>query len=41
VRPELVAELEFAEWTGDGRLRHPSYLGVRTDKPAAEVTRDP
>jgi bifunctional non-homologous end joining protein LigD len=37
--PELVAELAFAEWTGDGRLRHPSYLGLRTDKPAGEVTR--
>ena len=40
VRPELVAELAFAEWTGDGRLRHPSYLGVRDDKAAADVTRD-
>lgn len=40
LRPELVAELAFAEWTGDGRLRHPSYLGLRDDKAAAEVTRD-
>ncbi|MFL6207166.1 MAG: non-homologous end-joining DNA ligase [Acidimicrobiales bacterium] len=40
VRPELVAELEFGEWTHDDRLRHPSYLGLRTDKPADEVTRD-
>ena len=40
VRPELVAELEFGEWTHDDRLRHPSYLGLRDDKPAAEVTRD-
>jgi bifunctional non-homologous end joining protein LigD len=39
LRPELVAELEFGEWTTDGRLRHPSYLGTRTDKPATEVTR--
>jgi len=39
VRPELVAELAFAEWTSDDRLRHPSYLGLRTDKPATEVTR--
>ena len=39
VRPELVAELAFAEWTGDDRLRHPSYLGLRTDKSAADVTR--
>jgi bifunctional non-homologous end joining protein LigD len=41
VRPELVAELEFGEWTNDGRLRHPSYLGLRDDKSAADVTRDP
>ncbi|MGK2947446.1 MAG: non-homologous end-joining DNA ligase [Acidimicrobiales bacterium] len=41
VRPELVAELAFGEWTGDGRLRHPSYLGLRTDKAPADVTRDP
>lgn len=40
VRPELVAELAFAEWTADGRLRHPSYLGLRTDKAAEDVTRD-
>jgi bifunctional non-homologous end joining protein LigD len=40
VRPELVAELAFAEWTEDGRLRHPSYLGTRDDKAAADVTRD-
>ena len=40
LRPELVAELEFAEWTGDGRLRHPSYLGLRDDKAAPDVTRD-
>jgi bifunctional non-homologous end joining protein LigD len=40
LRPELVAELEFGEWTGDGRLRHPSYLGLRDDKPARDVTRD-
>ena len=40
VRPELVAELEFGEWTHDDRLRHPSYLGLRDDKAASEVTRD-
>jgi bifunctional non-homologous end joining protein LigD len=40
VRPELVAELEFGEWTHDDRLRHPSYLGLRDDKPPQEVTRD-
>ena len=41
LRPELVAELAFAEWTGDGRLRHPSYLGLRADKAATAVTRAP
>ena len=41
VRPELVAELAFAEWTSDDRLRHASYLGLRTDKAAADVTRNP
>ncbi len=40
VRPELVAELEFGEWTHDDRLRHPSYLGLRDDKLAGDVTRD-
>lgn len=40
LRPELVAELEFGEWTHDDRLRHPSYLGLRDDKPAGEVTKD-
>jgi len=40
VRPDLVAELEFGEWTSDGRLRHPSYLGLRDDKDAQDVTRD-
>jgi DNA ligase D-like protein (predicted ligase) len=39
VEPELVAEIAFMEWTSDGRLRHPSFLGLRFDKPAREVTR--
>lgn len=41
VRPELVAEVAYGEWTSDGRLRHPSYLGLRTDKDAIDVTREP
>lgn len=40
VRPRLVCQVKFAEWTGDGRLRHPVYLGLRADKKAAEVVRE-
>jgi bifunctional non-homologous end joining protein LigD len=38
VEPELVAEIEFSRWTRDRILRHSSYQGLRTDKPAEEVT---
>jgi bifunctional non-homologous end joining protein LigD len=38
--PELVAEIEFSEWTRTGKLRHPRYLGPRFDKPAREVVRE-
>ena len=41
VRPELVAEVAFGEWTPDGRVRHGSYLGLRTDKDPATVVREP
>lgn len=37
VRPELVAEVEFLEWTAGGSLRHPSFVGLRDDKSADEV----
>lgn len=37
LRPELVVEVGFTEWTGDGKLRHPRYTGLRQDKAAGEV----
>lgn len=40
VKPELVGEVEFTEWTSDGRLRHPSFNGLREDKPAKQVVRE-
>jgi len=40
VRPELIAEVEFGEWTTEGILRHPSYLGLRDDKPPTDVVRE-
>jgi ATP-dependent DNA ligase len=40
VRPEIVVEVAFIEWTVNGKLRHPRFLGVRTDKTAREVVRE-
>jgi DNA ligase D-like protein (predicted ligase) len=40
VQPELVAQIGFAEWTKDARLRQPRFLGLRDDKPPAEVVRE-
>jgi bifunctional non-homologous end joining protein LigD len=40
VEPELVAEIEFREWTAEHVMRAPSYKGLRDDKPALEVTRE-
>lgn len=40
VRPTLVAQVAFGEWTRDGKLRHPRYLGLRTDKSPDEVVRE-
>ncbi|MES2563271.1 MAG: DNA ligase D, partial [Pseudomonadota bacterium] len=40
VQPELVAEVEFTEWTNEGTLRHPSFQGLREDKHAKEVVRE-
>ena len=40
VRPTSVAQVAFSEWTRDGKLRHPRYLGLRTDKSPDEVVRE-
>src|SRR5581483_1253544 len=40
VKPRLVAEVEFTEWTGDGNVRHPSLQGFRDDKKPRDVVRE-
>jgi bifunctional non-homologous end joining protein LigD len=40
VRPDLVAEVAFSEWTRDGKLRHPRFKGLRRDKRARDVVRE-
>jgi DNA ligase D-like protein (predicted ligase) len=40
VEPVLVAQIGFSEWTRDGRLRHPRFIGLREDKDAREVVRE-
>ena len=40
VKPQLVAEIAFSEFTGDGILRHPSFIALREDKPAKDVVRE-
>jgi bifunctional non-homologous end joining protein LigD len=40
VRPQLVGQVAFTEWTDDGHLRHPAFLGLREDKAANMVVRD-
>lgn len=41
VEPRVVVEVAFGEWSADGRLRHPSYLGERADKDPRKVVREP
>lgn len=40
VRPHLVGEVKFTEWTSAGDMRHPAFVGLRDDKPALQVTRE-
>jgi ATP-dependent DNA ligase len=40
VRPEIVVQVAFIEWTGHNKMRHPRLLGLRTDKAAREVVRE-
>jgi len=40
VKPKLVAEVKFTEWTSAGEMRHPVFLGLRTDKKATDVVRE-
>lgn len=40
LRPELVAEVSFGEWTPEGRVRHSVFKGLRSDKPASAITRE-
>src|SRR5262245_11522704 len=40
LKPELVAQIEFTEWTPDGHLRHSKFVGLREDKDATEVVRE-
>ena len=39
-KPKLVAQVRFSEWTRDGKLRHPAFLGLRTDKRPGDVVRE-
>ena len=40
VKPMIVVEISFVEWTRDGLLRHAEFMGVRTDKAPREIRRD-
>jgi bifunctional non-homologous end joining protein LigD len=41
LKPELVAQIEFTEWTPDNHLRHSKFVGLRGDKEAGAVVREP
>lgn len=41
VRPKIVVQIRFVQWTAEGRLRHPAYMGLRDDKAARDMQREP
>jgi ATP-dependent DNA ligase len=41
LKPELVGQFEFVEWTGDNHLRHSRFIALRDDKNASDVRREP
>jgi bifunctional non-homologous end joining protein LigD len=41
LKPKLVVQIEFTEWTPDGHLRHSKFVGLREDKEAGGVAREP
>ena len=40
IKPKLIGEVKFTEWTAKGEMRHPVFLGLRTDKKATDVIRE-
>jgi bifunctional non-homologous end joining protein LigD len=40
IKPKLVGEVKFTEWTRDGQMRHPAFVGLRDDKRAKDVIRE-
>ncbi len=40
LKPKLIAQVDFTEWTSEGKLRHPTFLGLRTDKSAQQIVRE-
>ena len=40
LNPKLVGEVKFTEWTSEGEMRHPAFLGLRSDKGASDVVRE-
>jgi bifunctional non-homologous end joining protein LigD len=41
IKPKYVAQIRFTEWTRDGLMRHPAFLGLRADKDPRDCVREP